>query len=62
MRLQGHFGRAAQLSTLAIAGQGLFYLLTVVLARRLGVDGFEAYSVAVAAVVLLASVATRGLE
>ncbi len=62
MRLQGHFGRAAQLSTLAIAGQGLFYLLTVVLARRLGVDGFEAYSVAVAAVVQLASLATWGLE
>ena len=62
VRSQGHFGRAAQLSTLAFAGQGLFYLLTVVLARRLGVDGFEAYSVAVAAVVLLASFATWGLE
>jgi O-antigen/teichoic acid export membrane protein len=62
VRFRGHFGRAAQLATLAIAGQGLFYLLTVVLARRLGVDGFEAYSVAVAAVVLLASFATWGLE
>jgi len=33
-----------------------------VLARRLGVDGFEAYSVAVATIFLLASVATRGVE
>lgn len=57
-----HFGRAVKLSTLAIAGQGLFYGLSVLLARRLGVDGFEAYSVAVAAVLLLASVSTLGLE
>ena len=57
-----HFGRAAQLSTLAIAGQGLFYGLSVLLARRLGVNGFEAYSVAIAAVLLLASLSTLGLE
>ena len=45
---QGHLSRAARLSTLAFTGQGLYYLLTIVLARTLGVHGFEAYSVAVA--------------
>ena len=62
VRFQGNISRAAKLSTLAFAGQGIYTLLTVVLARRLGVDGFEAFSVAVASVVLLASLATWGLE
>ncbi len=45
----GHLGRAAKLAILAITGQGVAYLFSIVLARRLGVEGFEAYVVASAA-------------
>ncbi len=48
-----HFGRAAQLATLAITGQTVAYLVAVLLARRLGVDGFEAYVVASALFILM---------
>jgi O-antigen/teichoic acid export membrane protein len=57
-----HARQAARLSGLAISGQLLFYLLSIVLARRLGTEGFEHYAVAVAAVTLPASFATLGLE
>ncbi len=47
---------------LAVAGQSVAYLLAVVLARRLGVDGFEAYAVASAAFTLMVMYTPRGLE
>ncbi len=59
---QGHFGRAAKLAGLAIFGQGTAYLLSILLARRLGVDGFEAYAVGSSAFMLMAMVAPRGVE
>jgi O-antigen/teichoic acid export membrane protein len=58
----GHIGRATRLALLATAGQGVIYLLTVVLARQLGVDGFEAYAVASAAFTLMVTFAPRGIE
>jgi O-antigen/teichoic acid export membrane protein len=45
-----------------LANYGLFYGLSVYLARTLDADGFEEYSVAVATVLMLASFATLGLE
>ena len=51
-----------KLALLAVAGQGIAYLLSVVLAGRLGVLGFEAYVVAAAAFVLMVTVAPRGYE
>lgn len=54
--------RAARLIALAISGQSVIYLLTVVLARSLGVDGFEAYVVASTAFTLMISIASLGLE
>ena len=50
------------LAGLAVAGQVIAYLLSAVLARRLGVDGFEAYVVASAAFMLMVTVAPRGIE
>jgi O-antigen/teichoic acid export membrane protein len=47
---------------LAVSGQSVIYFLTVVLARRLGVDGFEAYAVGSAAFTLMVMFAPRGLE
>ncbi len=47
---------------LAVAGQSVAYLLAVVLARQLGVDGFEAYAVASAAFTLMVMYTPRGLE
>lgn len=58
----GHFGKAAQLSTFAILGHGIAYLLAILLARHLGVDGFEAYAVASAAFILMVTYAPWGLE
>ncbi len=46
---------------LAIAGQSLIYLLTVVLARRLGLGGFEAYVVASAEFTLMVTFAPLGV-
>lgn len=53
---------ASQLVGVAIAGQGVGYLLSVLLARRLSLEGFEAYLVASAAFILLATFAARGSE
>jgi len=58
----GQTRRAATLIVLAISGQSLIYLLTVMLARHLGVDGFEAYVVASTAFTLMISVSPQGLE
>jgi O-antigen/teichoic acid export membrane protein len=53
---------AARLAVTAIAGQGIAYLLALLLARRLGVAGFEAYAVSGAVFVLMATFAPRGIE
>jgi O-antigen/teichoic acid export membrane protein len=47
---------------LAVAGQSVAYFLTIVLARKLSVDGFEAYAVASAAFTLMVMYTPRGLE
>ncbi len=47
---------------LAVAGQSVAYFLTIVLARQLSVDGFEAYAVASAAFTLMVMYTPRGLE
>ena len=62
MIAQGHFGRAAVLAGLAVAGQGIAYWLSIVLARRLGLEGFEAYAVGSSAFMLMATFAPRGIE
>ena len=54
--------RAARLAVTAIAGQGIAYLLAVLLAQRLGVAGFEAYAVSGAVFALMATFAPRGIE
>ena len=51
-----------KLAAMAFAGQGITYLLTMVLARQLGVDGFEAYVVASAAFILMVAFAPLGIE
>ena len=53
---------ALVLCLLAVVNYLLFYGLGIFLARTLGVEGFAKYSVAVAAVTMLASFATLGLE
>nr|WP_235890419.1 polysaccharide biosynthesis C-terminal domain-containing protein [Sandaracinobacter neustonicus] len=47
---------------IAVAGQLLVWLLSVLLARALGVAGFEAYAVASALFILMASIAPLGSE
>jgi O-antigen/teichoic acid export membrane protein len=47
---------------LAVLGQSVAYFLTIVLARQLSVDGFEAYAVASAAFTLMVMYTPRGLE
>ena len=47
---------------IAVSGQSVAYFLTVVLARHLGVDGFEAYAVASAAFTLMVMFSPRGIE
>lgn len=54
--------RATELVAIAVVGQGVAYVLSVLLARRLGVAGFEAYVVASAVFILLAAFAPRGAE
>ena len=54
--------KARHLVAIAIAGQVVAYILSVLAARRLGVSGFEAYVVASAAFILLATFAPRGSE
>lgn len=53
---------ATQVSSVAIAGQALAYLLGVVLARNLDVRGFETYVVASAAFILMVAIVPQGLE
>jgi O-antigen/teichoic acid export membrane protein len=60
--LVGNSGQAAKLAAIAIAGQGIAYSLSVFLARRLGVAGFEAYVVASAAFMVMVSCAPLGME
>ncbi len=62
MKSERYFGHAAKLSMLAIAGQSLIYLLTIVLARRLRLGGFEAYVVGSAAFTLMVTFAPLGVE
>jgi O-antigen/teichoic acid export membrane protein len=47
---------------IAIGGQSVAYALTIVLARQLGVDGFEAYAVASAGFTLMVMFTPRGIE
>ncbi len=47
---------------LAVLGQSVAYFVTIVLARQLSVDGFEAYAVASAAFTLMVMYTPRGLE
>lgn len=53
---------ATQLSILSLAGQALAYVLGIVLARQLGVAGFESYVVAAAAFILMVTLVPQGLE
>jgi len=55
-------GSAAKLAATAIVGQSVAYLLAIVLARRLGVEGFEAYAVASAVFTFMVMFAPRGIE
>lgn len=50
------------LVAIAVAGQAAGYALAVLTARRLGVAGFEAYAVASAVFILLATIAPLGAE
>ena len=47
---------------LAAAGQAISYALAILLARRLGVAGFEAYAVASAVFILMVAVAPCGID
>ncbi|KXU82542.1 hypothetical protein CI15_34040 [Paraburkholderia monticola] len=53
---------AKQVSALAIAGQAVAYLLAVILARRLGVEGFKVYVVASSTFIVLVMLAPRGFD
>lgn len=55
-------GSEPQLALLAILGQGIVYLMSVLLARRLRIEDFDAYAVAAAAFMLMATVAPLGSE
>lgn len=57
-----HIGRATELAILAVTGQAVAYSISIVLARQLEIDGFEAYAVASAAFTLMVVYAPRGLE
>lgn len=52
----------SRLAALAFVGQCLSYVVSMVLARHLGVEGFQAYAVASAVFILMAVVAPRGAE
>jgi len=47
---------------IAAAGQGVSYALAILLARRLGIAGFEAYVVASAVFIVLVAIAPCGLD
>jgi O-antigen/teichoic acid export membrane protein len=55
-------GSATKVLTRAIVGQGVAYLLAVILARRLGVEGFKAYVVASALFIVMVTLAPRGFD
>jgi O-antigen/teichoic acid export membrane protein len=57
-----HLDQVARLATLAVAGQGIAFVLSVTVARSLGVDGFEAYAVASASFILMVTLAPLGME
>ena len=57
-----HFGDATKVSILAVGGQWLAYLLSVVLARRLRIEEFETYVIASAAFVLMVTFVPRGFD
>lgn len=57
----GNTGEAL-LALIAMFGQGLTYVFAMLLARRLGVEGFDDYAVASAVFLLIASVAPLGSE
>ncbi len=54
--------RPEKLALIAVAGQAVAYVLSVALARQLGVAEFEAYAVAASAFILMATVGPQGLE
>lgn len=54
--------RPAQLAIFAVVGQSAAYLLSIVLARNLEVEGFEAYVVASAAFTLMVMFVPRGID
>ena len=62
MNAQAGTKKALQLCCLAAVNYLLFYGLGIFLARTLGVAGFGSYNVAVATIIMLASLATLGLE
>jgi O-antigen/teichoic acid export membrane protein len=51
-----------RLSALSLGGQAAAYVLGILLARYLGVEGFEAYVVASAAFILMVTLVPQGLE
>jgi len=51
-----------QIIVIAAAGQAVSYALAVLLARRLGIDGFEAYVVASAVLIVMVALAPCGLD
>lgn len=55
-------GHESKLAALAFLGQCISYAVTLLLARHLGVEGFQAYAVASAVFILMAVVAPRGSE
>ncbi|WP_158497854.1 polysaccharide biosynthesis C-terminal domain-containing protein [Pseudoxanthomonas suwonensis] len=55
-------GWETRLSALSLSGQMVAYALGIVLARQLGVAGFESYVVASAAFVLMVTLVPQGLE
>jgi O-antigen/teichoic acid export membrane protein len=51
-----------KLAALSLSGQVLLFVLGVVLARQLGVDGFESYVVAAAAFTVMVTLVPQGLD
>ncbi|UNK57343.1 polysaccharide biosynthesis C-terminal domain-containing protein [Pseudoxanthomonas daejeonensis] len=51
-----------RLALLSLSGQAVSYALGIVLARQLGVAGFESYVVAAAAFILMVTLVPQGLE
>lgn len=62
MTVKGHLGLPTKLATFAITGQLIAYLLSIVLARQLSIEGFEAYAVASAAFILMVMIVPQGMD